>query len=534
MSATLQAIRNKPVGYWTLDDSSPFQDYSGHNRAGTASGTPGLHLPLISGADYAQIFTNTSVGTFDSPVFRRGFESQPFSLEVSFRSIGTGAGEQLVLGHAAQMDGIVVDGTKVSFVTKYLTTGEARATYDIQVQRKIHVVAVHTSEKNMLIVNGVVVAEVTISPEQQADVYTSTATSLSSGTTTSGRGIAVNGVGIYSTALDGESANRNYEAANNGAGADGTATTFGGTRIPLSYTSVPTFLERVWDKDWTTGSRFDSVAEDNGRLVPFQRNNVSLPSSWYNSFVIDTAQGNLYAVNLDWDGVGATVEVSLDGITWQAVSRGINTPLVPTGFSPVGQLLEIRVSFVGGIPEDPAHLERLVVRAFFPGSFEYAGYTVTLSGASLQDAHEPADLRDDWGVYLNAGSITLAPLAATPAPKTIEVWTKAGTQIATNFSATTVYTDGAVGATAVNGEWSVIHFVVPAGVTGNIVLSGTGQIGQVVMYEAALTATQIAQVVESYISIPLLTSGTDSGITMPDSLTEAVIYAHDWTITAAG
>src|SRR6478609_9273689 len=82
-NANMKALEYKPKGFWRLDDTAPFQDYSGYNNSGTLAGTETHGIALSTDAVYSQRFNRNVVATLPSPIYRAGTENQPFSMSAT-------------------------------------------------------------------------------------------------------------------------------------------------------------------------------------------------------------------------------------------------------------------------------------------------------------------------------------------------------------------------------------------------------------------------------------------------------------------
>lgn len=533
--ATAVELRKKPVGLWPLATNL---DYSGYGRDAVFNGTPGTHLPLVAGVSNSTVFDNTNTGRFPAPVFQKGYEDRPFTIEANFRSInvdGTTA-EQQVLGNQGQMDGIVVEGSVVKFKMNY-TGGTVTASYDLQIPRAVRASAVHTSEKNSLYIDGELAAEVDIPEEYRADEFVASNGFLYSGASATTDKIAVGGVSAYAVALSAEEVSENYYAVNNISEPEDFTGMYGGNRIVLSSDRLDRFLNRAWEsqEDWTAGSFLEQAAVLSGDVFPESESGLTVAGAWYNSFELDSANGvSIYGVNMEWDGDGVSIEASLDGATWTPVVRGRNISIIPQGFNPVETILHIRALFTAGLPEGTAVLRSLEVNGYADGDITVHNIDVDLNNASPRKDRLPVEFRDDWGVELNAGSITLTPLASTEEPvRTVEVWSKSAAALTTTLTPTATYTN-AESAPFTSDEWQVRHYVVSGGQTAPFTISGTGQIGQIVLYDRALSQTESNEIVDSYFFPPTSVVMESSPIVVNSVDEGAMIYAHDWTIEGAG
>lgn len=453
-------------------------------------------------------------------------------------------GEQQMLGHTGQYDGLTINGTKVSFTTKYLTSGECRVTHDLQINRRVHVVGIHTSDKNMLFVDGELVDETEVTEAQKVDSYVATDDFLYSGATLSSMNLALNNVGVYATALSSDSIMRHFKSGSQHVPRNSIPSQFGGTRIPFTQDEADVFLEQTWATkfDWESASLTDVVVE-NDRLKPALRAGISEPGTWVDVFPM-SASGvtSIYGVNMLWDGEGAIVEASLDGTTWEAVERGKNLSIIPPGLNPTNQDLAVRVRFAGGVLDDPAFIDNLTVTGFRTGvSPVIAGRTVTYTApAYTRNDHEPAELTDDWGTNLNGGTITIgADTSIAPLhPRTIEVWFKQlpGAQLTRNFTATVGFYHNGItwNAGPQVGEWSIIHLTNTDPVAFDLIIGGDVLVGQVVLYEDTLTSAQVNEIYRAYVGFPKAAVVDGSVIGMTEPAQASTIYDYDWSISASG
>ena len=128
----MEALRFKPVAYYRLDDTSPFQDYSGYGRTASVTGSETHGLALTADATYSQRFYTGNYATLTAPVYTKGREDASFSLSaVVYPIVFSTGSEQQVVSHGGQYDGITIEGTTVHFTTTYVNTGRARCSFDV-------------------------------------------------------------------------------------------------------------------------------------------------------------------------------------------------------------------------------------------------------------------------------------------------------------------------------------------------------------------------------------------------------------------
>lgn len=534
-------LRDKPLRVWPL--SGDFLDYSGYGYDATSTGAPTAHLPLVTSLDSAVVFSNSAVGQFDAGIFAAGQEDYTFALAVSFRTIKktTGLsdsdGPQQVLGHSGQMDGIVVNGSVVSFSTKYVGGKEVVVSYDTKTEMSVHAVAVHTNEKNSLYVNGVLVAEKDIPEDVRGLAYVANDGKLYSGTSTSTRALAVNMIVVYNFAPSQETISNNFSLMGTSASLSSLSSVLRGHDISLSREGWDKFIEREWNSQdsWSAGSYLLNAAVVSGNVYPQVANGVTLAGIWKNSIELDSTDAtNIYGVNFDWDGMGVAIEVSLDGSTWTEVQRLRNVSVIPNGFLPTETILHVRAKFTAGLDPALAELRSLRVWGFTDGDFSVDKVSLLFNAASPMSPADYLSLSNDWGVYLSNGSVTLSTATgSSEVIRTVEVWSRSTTALTFSKATTNIYVNGAAGS-HIPGEWIVRHYVLSENLTSPLVISGTGQIGKVVVYDTALSAADISSVVESYFSIPTTTVASETTINVTEMPEGTEIYAHDWTITGAG
>lgn len=534
MNFVLTALQDRPQGLFQMDDTSPLQDYSGYNRVATATGSPVEHAALVAGASYAPVL-GTYLPTYDVPVFKLPSESFTLSAWVKQTS---GTGEQQILGHTGQYDGLTINGTIVSFVTKYTAATEARCSFDLQTSRAVFVVGVHTEEKNSLYVNGELVSEVLLNDTQKSASFVTG--NVTSGETAGTSRMAVNNVAYYAYALSGDVVKRQYLAGMSVPPPDEVVVNSGGDYMPVSVEAFDTFLNQTWDteEEWEAGQLQNVVVVDE-QLVPQFDGDTSMPGSWLTSFDIESSNvTSIYGVNLNWDGEGATVQTSLDGTTWATATRGANIAAIPAGFNPTGKVLQVKVSFPGGIVNDESYLDHLNVVGFTTGTTrESDGRTLAYTLSHPESEYPHLEYHDNWGVDIKSGGsvvISADALESLPA-RTLEVWIKRNGNTP-SISLTGDYYQNGILATSTLPDlsWVLLHVVAAADITGTITINGPAQIGHIGVYDTALTATQIANIYNAYVGRSVASVPDSSVLAITQVTNAAQIYAHDWSIQGAG
>ena len=538
--------KRAPISFWMLDDAVPFQEYSGFSATAgqkSGSGAPTTSVPLVAGAEFSSVFKSSSVGQFSQNVFKVGLENRPFVLEAWVLPVPkTSTGDQQILSHGTSFDGLTINGKVIRFGTSYATAGDAFCDYDLIEYQKAHVVCVHNADQNQLWVNGKLVSYVDITDAQKADSYIAAADGfLNSGYTTSTQEIAMNGVAIYPT-LSGDQIAQNYLAGNDTIGQKRVAPQYSGVSFNLDAANGGTFFDRTWlnSTDFQEGLK-TNVEYAPDQINPSYESGLSVAGSWVIGVPLD-AQGDtsIYGVMVQWSGKDITVETSLDGISWTAATNGALVSTIASGYDPTGIDLQVRVKFSGGLAIDPAYLESLTVIGYRNNVLSnISARAVTVSGSAvLRSDYEPTLFRDDNGVNLHGGTLTIGTDATVDpeVARTVEVWVKpiSGTPTITGGTFTK-YRNGAADTTIPVGEWSLLHYVASADIAGNITITGDCIVGQVTLYPTALSAGDVDFITDSYFGRAVVRiTETQNTLSISESATSGSIYAHDWSINGAG
>lgn len=516
MNFIYSALSDAPDGIWQLDDV--VSDRSGHSRSVTLPSGTGQSIPLISGASSSTILDNSHVASFESTVFEKGYERQSFSLEAIVYPVNQGDYVQ-VLGHTGALDGICINGSNIYFSTKYANAGEARAAVDIIVPRRTHILGVHTASKNSLYIDGVLAAEADITPEQQADNYVATDGLLYSGESSTAQSIAVNGIATYSKALTADEAAAHYEAAMPG-GNRATSAQHGGVVVPMSNKVSDIYLSHEFN--WSLGYAMNVLISGDS-LLPQIIGDTVQGGTWMDSLNLSIGDTAVYtnSVSLAWEGTGVTVEASIDDSTWVTAKNGEPLSIIPSNFNTDGKHLSVRVTFADNGSES-AYIKNLVATGTQTTTSSFGGIDVTLSAQTVQmNDYDDMQFRFDWGTRLNNGQLSLSPVNPVQA---VEIWSR-GTYT-TNIDSATQH-----GFPEAEGVWQIRTYAIPSGYSDAITISGTAQIGQIVLYE---TEPNYDELYQEYFDSNVVTLPAVSGIRITESSLAVDIYGADWAIEAAG
>lgn len=529
-------LPSAPVASWILDDASPFFDSSGMGNSATASSTT-TSVSLVNGAQYSRVFKSSAIGSFECNLFKRGSEYRTFALEAWVLPIPkTTASRQQILSHSGTYDGLSILGTTLRFGTQY-ASGAAWCEYDLGEYRAAHVVGIHTETANELWVDGVRVSHVDIGDGQYGEEYDIASDSpLLCGGTTSDQELAVNGVAFY-LSLSGEQILNHYESGIATIGQERIYPQFGGEAISMEAVASAVYIDETWSNfdDFALGV-VDNVTLSNESIIPNIVDDYSVAGSWTVGVPLDSyGDTDIYGVSVSYVGVGDfLVETSVDGISWDIVMSGELADNIPS--DPTGVDLWVRVSFHGDWLFDESSFESLRIMAF--RSSELVNTTsrdVTLSLPAIpRYDYEPNLFRDDNGAVLNGGELIIGVDESEDAgsTRTLEAWMKPTGALSISVSGTK-YRNGVADSTLPLGEWSLIHYVSASNITSDIVISGDGVVGQVVLYESALSAGDVDYIWDSYCGTTSL-KVVDSGFGISEPASPTKIYEYDWSISAGG
>lgn len=166
------------------------------------------------------------------------------------------------------------------------------------------------------------------------------------------------------------------------------------------------------------------------------------------------------SAHIRWDGTGATLSYTLDGTTWITLSEASAVALNPA----TNPDLDIRVSFAGGVQDDPAVINSITVYVMRTDTL------VPMRGNRV--ATFTADALTDDGIKMTDGGLVVSA-DISPAPTTfqsVEFWTRFDASSADNLS---------VFDSSVSNAW--------LGFVGNVLEAGTAV--SVFVDGAALSAT---------------------------------------------
>ena len=351
MSYQLKVIKDYPIGFWPLDESSGVTatDISGCGNNGTYTGSPATNmLPLIPGGISGTRITNTAYVTF--PITKdfyganvgAGFGTKytsdnDFTLEVWFNQSIESSNETPLLADSTNNIGLFWDNGDIVFKVSATESIRRRILYS---KKSMHLVAVYSVGSITLYIDSAPVASKSLSNFK----FTNTTINLQSGpTAVSGDTFIVDAPAVYRYGLNETSIRRHY--------VDGNITTpaihvvypdkgilFSGTdaniKAQFDY-SYP--VNKPWSDFVDSNTYYDSAKK---YITFYQTDTTQSKSFVINDFLAVPQTIGLITSKVEWrNDLGITVESSVDGTTYVACTNGQPIPQYSKGsFNTTGKL----------------------------------------------------------------------------------------------------------------------------------------------------------------------------------------------------
>ena len=351
MSYQLKVIKDYPIGFWPLDESSgsTAADISGCGNNGTYVGSPAANiLPLVSGGQSGTKITNTAYVTL--PVTKdyygatvgAGFGTKytsdnDFTLEVWINQSIESSNETPLLADATNNIGLFWDNGDIVFKVSATESIRRRILYS---KKSMHLVAVYSVGSITLYIDSAPVASKSLSNFK----FTNTTINLQSGpTSVSGDTFIVDAPAVYRYGLNETSIRRHY--------VDGNITTpaihvvypdkgilFSGTdaniKAQFDY-SYP--VNKPWSDFVDSNTYYDTAK----KYITFYETDTTQSKSFViNDFLAVPQTIGLITSKVEWrNDLGITVESSIDGTTYVACTNGQPIPQYSKGsFDTTGKL----------------------------------------------------------------------------------------------------------------------------------------------------------------------------------------------------
>lgn len=357
MSYQLKVIKDSPVGFWPLDESSGViaADSSGCGNNGTYVGSPASNmLPLIPGGVSGTRITNTAYITLPTSkdfygssvsngLANKYSSDNDFTLEIWISPSIQSSSETTVF--ADTTDGIGLYWENGDVVFKVSGTEQIRwaVTYT---KKTIHVVGIYSVNSISLYIDGTQVATKTLDPNFK---FTNTAFDLQIGPTSdSGDSFIVDAPAVYRYGLNSTAITRHYNDANYYIQPIHVVNPEEGTlfscsdrtnRIDFSYTYG---VDATWDSFIDSNTYYD----DKGKYIGFIPTDAAQSKSFtINDFLFVPTESGLINSKIEWrNELGISVKTSIDGATYLPCVNGEAIPQYKKGSFDTNGLLYIRIT----------------------------------------------------------------------------------------------------------------------------------------------------------------------------------------------
>lgn len=357
MSYYLKVIKDSPVGFWPLDESSGViaADSSGCGNNGTYVGSPASNmLPLIPGGVSGTRITNTAYITLPTSkdfygssvsngLANKYSSDNDFTLEVWISPSIQSSSETTIF--ADTTDGIGLYWEKGDVVFKASGTEQIRwaVTYT---KKTIHVVGIYSVNSISLYIDGTQVATKTLDPNFK---FTNTAFDLQIGPASDpGDSFIVDAPAVYRYGLNSTAITRHYNDANYYIQPIHVVNPEEGTlfscsdrtnRIDFSYTYG---VDATWDSFIDSNTYYD----DKGKYIGFIPTDTAQSKSFtINDFLFVPTESGLINSKIEWrNELGISVETSIDGATYLPCVNGEAIPQYKKGSFDTNGLLYIRIT----------------------------------------------------------------------------------------------------------------------------------------------------------------------------------------------
>lgn len=580
MSYQLQVQADAPFSFWKLDGSGPiYDDSAGSLRQADLVGTAVLSSALVAGSGNSLVLSNTNRIEMDDPVFNKGYEQRAFTLEAWVKPIDV-TGPVSVMSHSSIYDGLVITEDEILFTTKYVGFGSCVASFRYTVNKSYHVVGVHNNGRNSLYVDGVLVAETDLTEDQQSAVYDFLTTDLIAGQSGTASTISFDAPAIYVGTLQSSIIESHYASGVNVPSSQTIAYYNQGTFWNFSDEARNIGMTKTWDlnAEWQEGTLTDTVVA-NDTIVPFytqsestvivdglptiEFTNTSVAGIWQSSLELSGAPEAILAEGrLLWYGEGDfTIEYSLDGLVWNPPADLATESLTNT------DSIDVRVSFTGGIVDDPSFVDYINLVVYtdkdFIGSLDNRFASFTGTGVTSQNYFEPIEYADFNGIKITTGEITITTDASfngeeeTPDQLFItgfDLWVKAAvgnivvagantitrsgdTIVFSGFDAVTVNGElVTTGATVFgNDDWMHIGAVLTTPLNPTITVGDDGaSVAQFSALYGEVDGTGMQQIYAAYLGLPGVVVEDSSTVTISQPANPTKLYSNIWGITPAG
>jgi len=581
MSYQLKVIKDYPIGFWPLDESSGTTalDRSGCGNNGTYVGSPISDiLPLISGGISGTKITNTSSVTL--PITKNYYgvtttagmgtkysSDNDFTVECWIYPSIVSASATPILSDNSNNIGLYWENGDIVFKVSATDSVRYPVTYS---KRALHIVGVYSVYSISLYVDGRLTASKSLIDGFK---FTNATLSLAIGPTAdAGDSFVIDAPAIYRYSLSNASIQRHYGDGNFSAPAIQVVAPDEGILFSCTDASIRAQFQYSYpvNRQWTEFVDENTYYNESAGYISFYKTD-SVQSKTFilqDSFLIPS-QIPFVSSKVEWrNDLGITVQSSLDGTNWQNCSNGQPLPqYTKDSFSTTG-VVHIKITMA--TTDASKYLPRLAYFAvsFYTNKDVYAdnyGDIISSSGEyylgslnyPLLSRHYDNGIRTKAGTGFNlttGGSVKSLEMFFTPSDLTANTlldvastgsytaskysWTNGGTITKTNILK--IYVNGVdkTSQTNISNVFSAnqLHHVIlvltqPCSGMLKFNYSGSGGpsclYNNISIYGKELTASIAATHYDLYVGRPSI-SVQDPSIVMTEK--DIASYNNDWIV----
>ena len=357
MSYQLKVIKDYPIGFWPLDESSgtTAADISGCGNNATYVGSPAANmLPIISGGGSGTKITNTAYITvptskdFYGSSVSNGLGNKyssdnDFTLELWISPSIQSSNVTTLFADTA--DGIGLYWEKGDIVFKVSATEQIRwaVTYS---KKAMHIVGVYSVNSIGLYIDGTQVGLKTIDPNFK---FTNTSLDLQIGPTSdAGDSFVVDAPAVYRYGLNSTAITRHYNDANYYIQPIHVVNPEDGVLFSCSDRTKKIDFSYTYgvDNEWKDFVNSDTYYDDKGKYLAFiPTTTVESKSFVINDFLFIPMDSGFTDSKIEWrNELGVIVETSVDGTNYLPCVNGEAIPQYKKGGFGTSGLLYIKIT----------------------------------------------------------------------------------------------------------------------------------------------------------------------------------------------
>ena len=338
MSYQLKVIKDYPIGFWPLDESSGTiaLDSSGCGNNGTYVGSPASNiLPLVSGGISGTKITNTASITlpmtkdYYGKVIGAGFATKytsdnDFTMECWIHQSIESSSETTLFADSTNDVGLFWDNGHIVFKVSENDFVIGPVIYSKKIS---HIVGQYTGESIELYIDGMSVDSKSLNDFK----FTNTSLNLKIGpTSNSGDSFIVDAPAIYRYALPSKKILRHYIDGNTTSSAIQVAYPDEG----VLYTGSDANLKPLFDYSYPVNKTWVSLLDDNTyydlvdkHIAFFETETAEAKTFIIEDYVAIPLKIGLITSKVEWrNDLGITVESSIDGVSYSQCTNGEPLP----------------------------------------------------------------------------------------------------------------------------------------------------------------------------------------------------------------